>query len=97
LRRVWKSAAQHLREAQNIIVIGYSWPSTDQLFPYLYSLGTLGGDPLERFIAVDTNAGTLQRYRDQLLGSAARERYYPLQLPFSDCAPQLQTYLKRSI
>jgi hypothetical protein len=39
---VWTEAAKHLSEAENIFIIGYSLPDTDQFFRYLYSLGTVG-------------------------------------------------------
>jgi hypothetical protein len=38
---VWRTAAQHLSEAEHIFIIGYSLPETDQFFRYLYGLGTV--------------------------------------------------------
>src|SRR5688572_12743675 len=39
---VWKHAAHHLSEAENIIVIGYSLPEADQFFRFLFAVGTIG-------------------------------------------------------
>jgi len=47
ISRVWARAAQELTDAQYVFIIGYSWPETDTFFRYLYSLGTIGKNPLE--------------------------------------------------
>jgi hypothetical protein len=50
---VWRHAARHLAEAENIFVIGYSLPSTDEFFRYLYALGTISATRLKRLMVID--------------------------------------------
>src|SRR5262249_40271900 len=47
--RVWRSAADSLRDAENIFVSGYSLPETDFFFKHLYALGTIGQTRLKKF------------------------------------------------
>lgn len=76
LAGVWKRAALELREAENIYVVGFSLPVTDEFFRYLYSLGTVGDTILQRFWVIDPDpTGTVdQRFRS-LLGPGAEQRY----------------------
>jgi hypothetical protein len=73
---VWKRAATHLSEAENIAVIGYSLPPTDQFFRYLYALGTMSKTRLRNFIVFnpDTRPAIANRFK-RLLGQATRGRY----------------------
>ena len=66
IRPVWGEAVDVLKDAENIIVIGYSWPKTDHFFSYLYALGTAGDTLLRRFVLVDIAAETIDRYRAML-------------------------------
>jgi hypothetical protein len=34
LSSVWRAAATHLAEAENVFIIGYSLPDTDEFFRY---------------------------------------------------------------
>ena len=54
---MWAHAATQLAEAENIIVIGYSLPKTDQFFPILYALGTVSKSILKRFSVFDPDKG----------------------------------------
>lgn len=74
LARVWRNAADHLREAQHIFVCGYSLPQTDGFFKLLYSLGTAGGNPLRSFEVMDPDPAANDRFKE-LLGPGARDRY----------------------
>jgi len=76
LSNIWASAAQHLSEAEQIFVIGYSLPETDSFFRHLYALGSVGTAPLRR-IAIfnpDTSGEIDKRFR-ALLGPGAIARY----------------------
>ena len=53
LSTVWKKAASDLGSADNIIVIGYSFPKSDVFFHHLYALGSVGEKPLSRFIVIN--------------------------------------------
>ncbi len=76
IAKVWKRAAQHLSEAERIVVVGYSLTPADQSFAYLYGLGTVGDTWLKGFVVVDSSslkasqrAAFEDRYR-ALLGPA---------------------------
>ncbi len=71
---VWRRAAERLGQAENIFVIGYSLPQTDQFFRYLYALGTMGPSRIQRFHVFNPDRDVAQRYQ-QLLGPIAKERY----------------------
>jgi NAD-dependent SIR2 family protein deacetylase len=63
---VWKAAAKHLSEAENIFVIGYSLPDSDQFFRYLYSLGTVSETVIKRFCVFNPDTSIEGRYRNLL-------------------------------
>jgi hypothetical protein len=73
---VWAAAAEHLREAQQIVVCGYSLPDSDPFFRYLYALGTVGETRLKSFTVFDPDpsGGVEKRFRS-LLGRAAERRF----------------------
>jgi len=73
IANVWSLAAQKLSEADNIVVIGYSLPDTDQFFHYLYALGSVGPTRLKRFWILNPDPNILSRF-ERLLGPLARER-----------------------
>lgn len=76
LAAVWRHAAQHLSEAQNIFVIGYSLPESDQFFRYLYALGTVGSARLRRFWVFDPDqTGRVYNQWERLLGGMAKNRF----------------------
>jgi hypothetical protein len=76
LATVWRRAAQDLSEAQNIFVIGYSLPESDQFFRYLYALGTVGSTRLRRVWVFDPDASGLVASRyEALLGGMAKDRF----------------------
>lgn len=49
IAKVWQKAAEELSIAENIFVIGYSYPETDNFFKYFYALGILGARSINRF------------------------------------------------
>jgi len=81
---VWKHAARHLSEAENIIVIGYSLPEADQFFRYLFALGTIGDARPQRFWIVDPDREDVvgARFR-KLLGPSFQNRFLHFQQKFS--------------
>ena len=69
LRDVWKQAAAELASADNIVVIGYSFPVTDMFFKYLFALGSDSDTHLEKFIVVNGPSGESTRAKfEALLG-----------------------------
>jgi hypothetical protein len=74
IKHVWRRAYDCLRDAQNIFIIGYSWPRSDHFFHHLYALGTASDALLNRFWLIDPDASLEHRYRE-LLGEQARHRF----------------------
>jgi len=68
LKEVWRRAAQELAGADNIVVIGYSFPSTDTFFRYLFALGSDSEVHLERFMILNGEHGseTVPRFANLL-------------------------------
>jgi hypothetical protein len=87
ISRVWRRAASELHEAENVFVIGYSWPETDYFFHHLYALGTVGPRLLRRFWLIDNNEKTARRYR-RLLGQQSLQRFYWTNCKFEDVLSQ---------
>jgi NAD-dependent SIR2 family protein deacetylase len=57
LGEVWKRAAQELASADNVVVIGYSFPVTDTFFRYLFALGSDSDVHLETFMVINGERG----------------------------------------
>ncbi len=106
---VWERAAEELSQAENIFVIGYSLPPSDEFFKYLYALGTVGKNILKRLWVFnpelpDTVGGFKERFQ-KLLGPAARScfEYFPtfFNSPLNvveetNLTPNLRDYLKKN-
>lgn len=71
---VWARAAKELSDAENIFILGYSLPRTDEFFRYLYALGTVGDVPLKRFWVFNPDVEVHGRFK-ALLGPGARQRF----------------------
>ncbi len=81
---VWKKAAEVLRNAQEIYVIGYSLPETDTFFKYLFTLGTHSKASISRFWVFDPDPNVGDRFRE-LVGVGLREpRFDYFQCKFKD-------------
>lgn len=92
LTRVWQVAAKRLREADHIVVIGYSLPETDAFFRNFYSVATVGPEPLQSFLVYDKapSGGPVEaRFRD-LLGPGATDVFEYIPKPFSEALDDLQ-------
>jgi hypothetical protein len=63
LAEVWEAAVDAIREAYQIIVIGYSMPQTDTFFQYLLTLGLSNNQKLHRVVVVNTDSSDLFRAR----------------------------------
>lgn len=71
---VWQRAANTLKRAEYIYVLGYSLPPSDQFFRLLYALGCSGPARLRRFHVLDPAEAVKERFME-LLGPAARDRF----------------------
>ena len=85
---VWKKAAAGLKNAANIVVCGYSMPATDGFFRYLYALGTVSDQLLERFWVFDPNLHVEPNFKN-LLGPGARARFEFTPEPFEKAVYRL--------
>lgn len=91
LQSVWQRAASELSDAETIIVIGYSLPSSDLFFRYLYALGTVGKKPLRRFWVFNPDKSNQVHERiSQLLGPGAAERYQYFPIPFDNALTRVK-------
>ena len=63
LASVWRRAVQSLREAFQLVVIGYSMPPTDTFFQYLLTLGLKDNPSLHRVIVVNPDGS--ESFRDR--------------------------------
>lgn len=79
LEAVWQRAAAEIGSAENIVVIGYSFPKTDMFFKYLFALGSHSDAYLENFVVINgPNSAIAQAQFADLLGPMASDglRYH---------------------
>ncbi|MFC1871569.1 hypothetical protein ACFLYF_04130 [Chloroflexota bacterium] len=76
IETIWKKAASELKDAENIFVLGYSFPETDMFFRYLFALEVDMTTILKRFHVynIDSSGNTENRFRD-LLGSGVIDKF----------------------
>jgi hypothetical protein len=94
IKSVWRRAADEMKEAENIYVMGYSLPSTDEFFRLLFALGTAGTTRLKRFWVFDPNPDVEQKFRS-ILGQAAEARFKFFPLRFTQGLSDLISQLLR--
>lgn len=92
LQPVWSRAAQELREAERIFVIGFSLPPTDVFFNYLYALGATGDAVLERFWVFNPDTSVRDRFVS-LLGPGAETVFQLYDIGFEEAIKLVQTEL----
>jgi len=90
---VWRRAAKEMSEAENIVVIGYSLPPTDQFFQYLFGLGCVGPRLLRRFLVCDPDAAVEGRFRE-LLAPAVTDGFEHFRGVFSACLGNIRDRLR---
>lgn len=93
LQPVWEAAITELREAENIIVCGYSLPPMDQFFRFLFALGTVGEARLKGFYVFDPNTEVRGNFH-KLLGPVVRDRFIFTETTFRDAISQIRSILK---
>lgn len=62
IENVWHFAFEELRQANRIIIIGYSLPPTDIYFRDFLTLCLKDSDPLKRIVVIDPNKSIKERY-----------------------------------
>jgi NAD-dependent SIR2 family protein deacetylase len=98
LSTVWRAAAKHLSEAERIVVIGYSFPKTDEFFHYFYALGSVGEAIPCLFCLVNKDSNVATRF-DEILGptvSSAR-CCRPINGLFEESVPKIADLLGAKI
>ena len=92
---VWKAAAEALSKAEYIIVIGYSFPGSDAFFHYLYGLGSLGKNPLRKFIVFNPDTNEVEGRFRKLLGKAAEDVFAYEAVDFKQAIKYLWSYFSK--
>lgn len=91
---VWKEAARHLSEAENIFVFGYSLPPSDHFFRYLFALGTVSDTIMKRFWVFDPDpSGEVRTRFEGLLGQAVRNRFRFGKVRFANAIAEVRSSL----
>lgn len=75
LAAIWFRAAKALSAADNIFVLGYSWPSNDTFFHHLFALGAVGDSVVRRFRVFDPKLEVVSRYRDRLVSGQVLDHF----------------------
>ncbi len=97
LKLVWQAAAHELATAENIFIIGYSLPETDQFFRHLYALGTsLGRARIKRIWVCDPSEQVFGRFK-VLLGQSGISRFHGMRYNFDDAVGFIRAELRDSI
>jgi hypothetical protein len=76
---VWRHAAETLSDAEYIFVIGYSLPTNDEFFRYLFALGTIGTARPKLVRVFDPSLAAWERFHN-FLGRTMKERLVPFQV-----------------
>ena len=76
--------------------IGYSLPETDAFFRLLYALGTVGKNPLRKFVLYnpDLTRQVDARFKS-ILGPGAMARYSFIQCTFYDAIHQIRPIFQK--
>jgi len=88
--KVWKTAAHELRDAEHVFVLGYSFPTTDMFFRYLFALGVDMGTILRGFYVYNTDPAVKERF-EGLLGSGVSIKFQYYKLKFEHAIQKVLT------
>lgn len=93
LVKVWETAVQEIRGAFQIVVIGYSMPTTDTFFQYLLTLGLSSNAAFHRVVVVnrDGSDDLRERYRgvfSRSLHDRGRLKFLPNKITFQNFVAQ---------
>jgi hypothetical protein len=93
LKSVWYNASKALSSAENIFIIGYSLPPSDQFFRSFFALSTISESLIERLWVFDPSE-IAQRYHS-LVGAAisSRDKFKYEGVIFSDAIASLSKSL----
>ena len=87
LSSVWGKAAAHLAAAENIYVIGYSFPASDQFFKYFFAVGSVGKGWIQKIRVVDPDPTDEVKDRfSRIFGPNALSKFSLKRAKFEDVA-----------
>src|SRR4030042_1842756 len=84
---IWKKAAIELKDSEQIIIIGYSFPPTDMFFRYLFALGVDLKTILKGFYVYNPDPEVEGRFRN-LLSSGIEQRFHFYNVSFENAIGQ---------
>ena len=90
---VWRRAAEELRTAQNVYILGYSLPETDIFFRYMFALGLVGPQVLNRFWVFNPDQDTVESRFRSLLGPGAEPAFRYEKMHFDTAVEYLRKKL----
>lgn len=91
LAPVWQAAARELKDAEEIGIIGFSLPPTDEFFRYLFALGTVGESRIRRVVLIDPYASALADRYKQFLGTSLHGKFTVVNSGFETAASKLRS------
>lgn len=62
IKSVWQRAASELKDCQYLIIIGYSFPKTDEFFKYWFALSKLDGETFRKIIIVNPDPNAKENF-----------------------------------
>ncbi|MCH7761585.1 hypothetical protein IIA15_09350 [candidate division TA06 bacterium] len=95
LSNVWRQAAKELSEAENIFIIGYSFPETDLFFKYLLALGGISETQIRRFWVFNPDRKLEPSYKS-LIGRGIEKRFKYHSEVFLEAIRIIQTELSHN-
>lgn len=92
INEVWRRAAYEMGDAEQVFVIGYSLPTTDWFFNYLYALGVDMIAPLQGFYVLNPDNAVRERF-EKLLGPGVIQRFQYSSAVFDSAMPEVSKHL----
>ncbi len=78
LGTVWRAAANELKDAKEVYIIGFSLPPTDFFFRQFYALASIGPTLLRRFWVFNPDESVESRFSDLLVPQVmSRFKFFP--------------------
>lgn len=71
---VWQSAAEQLANSSVVVVVGFSFPRTDDFFRHFFAIGSTSDTFIERFVVIDPSESAKKRL-SSLLSTDVRRRF----------------------
>ncbi len=90
--QVWVNAAKCMSEADNIFIVGYSLPPSDEFFKYLFALGTMTRTFLDCIWVFNPDESVKHKY-DNLIADGIRKKYKYFSKTFLEAIPIIQSKL----